>query len=364
MEIQKCKNSFAVILVLSLCLGLLFSPKLFAEEIPLETDLVWDVREWEFLETVTKPSYELSDEHMIRKAGHSYTLRADLIPQEARALYYELDLEKREKFHKIRLGLLNKFAAVLDKNALMMGAAIVTKNKILGIFKKGQKAEGSLREIGRTSVENVLNGLNAKLWNEARKVADAKEVSLVVNPAAGVFIGVPNKLHIGGAIGFGLNIGYNVESDVLFLTINGTVEKIKSGFVIFGGAKLLTGLQFDSNPAPGFRFGKKMRQKSNLFLRERSEIYNPIYVPFWTASGEGRYGLGISASFSVPGQVFYYKNDSLSLRLLRLDLPTEGFWRVVFDGLAKLGASDHILMQFAKRAHADFVPKSCGGLFL
>ncbi|MNL21687.1 hypothetical protein D3C87_1429900 [compost metagenome] len=275
-----------------------------------------------------------------------------------------MDPETQAKFHKIRLGLLSKFAAALDKNALMMGAAIVSKNKILGVFKKREKIEGSLREIGRTSAENMLNGLNAKLWNEARKVADAKEISLVVNPAAGAFVGFPKKLHVGGIVGFGLNIGYNVDSDVLFLTMNGTVEKLRSGFVVFAGARFTAGLQFDANPTPGIRLGENPFKKSGFLHRERMEVYYPIYVPFWTASGENRYGLGISGSFSIPGELFYYLNDNLSVRLLRLDLPTEGFWRLIYGSLAKLGASDAVLSKFAKRAHVDFVAKTCSGLFL
>lgn len=353
-------------MLLAFCLGigLILSQQSFAQESAPESDLVWDIREWQFLEEETKPNYDLADEQMIRKGGHSYTLRADLISQDSRVRYYEMDLETQAKFHKIRLGLLSKFATALDKNALMMGAAVVSKNKILGIFKKGKKVEGSLREIGRTSAESMLNGLNAKLWTEARKVADAKEISLVFNPAAGAFVGIPKKFHVGGIVGFGLNVGYNVDSDVLFLTMSGTVEKLRSGFVVFAGARFTAGLQFDTNPAPGFRLGGNPFQKSGFLRRERSEVYYPIYVPFWTASGEDRYGLGISGSFSIPGEFFYYKNDSLSVRLLRLDIPTNGFWKLIYGSLAKLGASDSVLVRFAKRAHVDFVAKTCGGLFL
>jgi hypothetical protein len=340
-----------------------------------ESAEAWDVREsaLEVYEVKTETPADastLADEEIVTKKGVKFTLRGNFIDKESQLRLSELPIEKQKNFHQIRLTLITRMAAILNSQRLTIGVAIATKDKIVALFKKKNLADDklveniegqlpvvkpTLREQGQLSVEKILNNINHKFWSEAANVADAKEVTVYLNPTGHVVLTLP-KMKAGAGVGALLGIGYNKETDVLFLDILATFEKIKSGFAAQVVVKALFGVEFNSNT-----------EKAPLFKVQRGERHYPVMVPIWEGKGPGVYTAGVSLALSIPTapftDPFHYRTEFKKVRLLRLGINTLPLWTLVYNAFSRVHASEKILERFEKKARLGVYANSCPRLF-
>lgn len=303
----------------------------------------------------------LVDEEIVTKKGVKFTLHGNFIDPESRSRLNELTPEQQKNFHQIRLTIIQRMAAILNSQSLSIGAAIATKDKIVGLYQKIRKTEGdiavkaeklTLRQTGVVSVERILNNINHKFWSEAANVGDAKEVTLYITPVGQAVLAIP-KVKLGGVMGMSLGIGYIKATDVLFVEVLGYVEKVKSGFIGSVAAKVLVGLSFDSNEkiAPAFK-------------AQVGEVYHPAVVPLWEGGAKGIYTAGVAAGISLPpGDAFFYRSESKKFRFIRLGISTVPMWTMVYRAFQRMHAPEKLLIRFEEKARLGVFANSCSRLF-
>jgi hypothetical protein len=316
-----------------------------------------DVEEFE-VKTQETPQNKIPDEIYYTKKGRSYTISNSHIDAGTLSKFDSLSEDKRKNFHHIRNKILQRFATFLDGQSLAIGVGVMTKNKLVGLFKKKDKTapvvKRTVREHGILSVQKMLESLNQKLWLESRNVAFAKEVTFFVNPLGQIILGIPKK-GAGGALGFTLAFGFQKETDTMFMDVLADFEKLKSGFVAFAGARLKVGLNFDSSENPG-KIGQWMR----------TEVNNPILVPVWEGKGATNYALGGSLAVALPPMpvdIFHYRNTALKFRILRIPFSTKALWMMMTQALAKVSTRQGIIDLFEEKVRSGFLVYSCDRLF-
>lgn len=332
----------------------------------------WEIRESQLesyeVRTELLPSdLELADEEIVTKKGNKFVLHGDAVDKSSLLRLRELPTEKQENFHQIRRTVISRFAAILNSQRLTIGAAIATKNKIVGIFKKKNAGDAeespaqeptpkqTLRELGAVSVETILNNINKKFWSEAANVGGAKEVTLYLNPMGHVILAIP-KVKVGGALGASIGIGYVKETDVLFIDVLANVEKVKAGFATMLAAKVNVLIQFDA-----------AEEKTVLLKPVNGERKYPMLVPFWEGTGRGKYSVGFSLTASVPPtpftDAFHYRTDSKSIRLLRLGITTLPMWTLVYNALQRIHAPEKLILRYQEKARLGVFANSCPRIF-
>lgn len=359
------------LLVLFICMGAVM-PQVSYAQIDGETDprdAVWEMREtaldlYEIQAEKVPEKAILPDETITTKKGRVFTLHGAEIEPEHLDRFLEMPEEKQRNFQEIRLAVLARAAAILNTQSLTIGAAIATQRKLVGLFKKKSAEEISteptekpkLRDLGAVSIEKILNNLNKKFWVESAKVGEAKEVSFYIKPTGHVVLAL-GKAKAGGAIGAALAIGYNKETDVVFLDVIASYEKVKSGLVGLVAFKLLAGFDFDASQEP-----------AKLMRIQRGETSYPILVPFWEGTGKQHYSLGASLfTLSVPPvpftDAFHYRNTDNKIRLLRLGINTMPLWELVYNSLKKINASEKLLTKYAEKARVGVFARTCSDIF-
>ncbi len=350
---------FAAIIIMTWA----FVPGLcFAQEPSNAPDPSWEVRETNLTEVSVEAIdgadlIHLDDETLTTKKGRSYTLRGVDVDSLSISKMRQLSPEQQKNFQEIRLNILKRMTAILDSQSLTIGAGIATKNKLMGLFKKKDpsRVQQTVREVGMLSVEKILNSINAKFWTESVKIADAKEVTFFMTPLGQISLGLP-KVAVGGSLGVTFAIGYNKVNDVMFLDILANMERLRSGFVVFAGFKVLTGLHFDSSVKSAARF-----------KAQRGETFFPIVIPAWDGTGADYYSFGVSTAVGLPPppitELFTYKMNTQRMRLLRLGITTVPLWTLVYNSLKGLNASKELLLKFAKKANMDLSILSCASTF-
>lgn len=359
------------VLVLFICMGAVmpqFSYAQIDEKAENRTES-WEIHE-EALEKYDIKVEEtlnkaiIPDEAITTKKGRVFTLHGADIDTESIIRFQEMPPEKQKNFQEIRLAVLSRAAAILNTQSLTIGFAIATAQKITGIFKKrteraveAPQEKPSLRDLGAVSIEKILNNLNKKFWNESAKVGEAKEVSFYIKPTGHVVLSL-SKAKAGGVLGAALAIGYNKETDVVFLDVIASYEKVKSGFVGLIAFKLLAGFDFDASTEP-----------AKLFRLQRGETSYPMLVPFWEGTGKKHYSLGASLlTASIPPvpftDAFHYRNSDNKIRLLRLGINTLPLWELVYNSLRRINASEALLDKYAQKARVGVYANTCSRLFL
>lgn len=334
----------------------------FAQDSGSREISTWEEREINLSEFQVEKSEKsdaavLEDELLTTKKGRVYTLRGSGIDSGAVSKMREMTSDQQKNFQDIRLNILQRMAGILDSQSLTIGVGIATKNKLMGLFKKKDPTAvpQSVRELGMLSIDKILNSLNAKFWSESAKIADSKEVTFFMNPAGQFSISM-GKFGMGRAAGVTFAIGYNKTTDLLFLDILGNMDKIRSGFVVFGGLKVLTGFHFDSSETANTRF-----------KTQTGETFFPIILPAWEATGKDFYSFGVSTAIGLPPppitDLFTYKMDTKRTRLLRLGITTVPLWMLVYNSLKRINAPSELLLKFAKKANMDLSLIRCANIF-
>lgn len=291
------------LLLICLVLSPLFS---FSQE----TDLNPEDPDWKISDTtIAEPEFVSQGqdaEIILIKNGQAFKLKPLTIEPVDMERYERLSDLQKASFHRVRQGMIKSLAVVLAKLRPTLGFFTLTKNKIVSIVKRRPGENQSSYELGQGKVEDILSSLNVKLWKESTKIADAKTISLVINPMLIVSASAPLKL--GGAVGFSLAVGYNSETERMVVDVSTSLEKYKSGFVWLAGVKATTGLEFDAS--------------SGTSRVKRGEVFFPPVLPVWDGGGVDFYSFGVSTALSVPPppitDVFTYRHSTTRFTVMRL----------------------------------------------
>ena len=359
------------LLTLFICIGAAWPMFSYAQTEGGDKSESWEVRESD-LETYevkaenTQETVPLADEEILTKKGTKFTLYADQIEPASIERFHEMSEDKQKSFHQARLRILSRMAAILNSQRLTIGFGMATKNKLTGMFKKRETSlenseqqavppKVALREMALVPIEKILNNINNMFWREASKVGDAKEVTLYLNPAGQAVLLLPS-VKVGGALGLMLGVGYNKDTDVLFLDVMATIEKAQSGFAALVAVKLLVGLEFDTRP-----------EQTRLFKARRGEVYYPMFVPFWDGTGPNHYTAGVSLVASLPpppfSNPFHFRTDFRKILIARLGISTAPLWNMVYQSLKRIPVSEKLLTHFEQKARIGVFANSCPRLF-
>lgn len=136
------------------------------------------------------------------------------LPENARKIF----LQKREK-------LLKATARVLNSGRLAFGMGSFAVGKVTQVFSRSEAAPAVLGPLGHSNVQALLNAIDNEIWSHANVVSQSKEFGFMLGANINGGAAFGNR-GLYGALGFGMSIGFNSETERLVFDIYQESQKL------------------------------------------------------------------------------------------------------------------------------------------
>ncbi len=184
-----------------------------------------------------------------------------------------------------------------------------------------ERSQKNSEQLSQEIIDSVIRALDLKLWQQAPIIANSNEFGVLVAAGPVALAGRPNTGK-GGAIDFGLSVGYNSEERSLAIQLFTGIEKYQTTLmpaVFMAGAVGKLGIYFS-------------QQKESLSSVGNS--FYPAMIPGFTSKTPTFFATGFSTGITAPpsplGDAMTYENSLSRKILIRLTISpfTKGFVRI------------------------------------
>ncbi|WP_415062791.1 hypothetical protein [Bdellovibrio sp.] len=284
--------------------------------------------------------------------------------------YESLPAERKQKFQEMRLMFLTNAARILNSTKFVFGAGSLVgdalsfvKIKTLQVFgKKVEATSATQRTFNQRShqaVQEVLKGIDYKLWSQAPLVIDSNEFGVSVSAGLLAETGILRKGG-GGAEEVGISLAFNKTSRAFVFEIfhnSENFDNTKAAISVIG----LVG-----------KAGLTLGRREGAATLKGSSFYPPA-VPGYSTSSAEFFSAGLSSSLGLPppplADLLTFTNQFERNALIRVTVSplVKGFVRLEIGNLQ--GAARLVAMRFVDvyRAISDKVlitgRRSCGPVF-
>lgn len=252
------------------------------------------------------------------------------------AAYETLSDEKRAQFQASRVAILKGTARFLTWTKFAYGAGTFVGDAVSFVKVKTLKAIGKEVEVApkekRTfqmrseqAVENILRGLDYKLFSQAPLVVDKNEVGLVLSMGILAESGVAKK-GFGGSEEIGLSMAYSKSKKAFIFEIFHSSEKFESTLSGVGVVGIVG------------KAGIQVAHRHGAESLKGTSFYPPGIPGFSTISPEYA-AIGVSSSYGLPPLADYmtYSNKFERTNMIRITISplVPGFVRVQFGSFVR-----------------------------
>ncbi len=254
------------------------------------------------------------------------------------AEYQALSEEDQKKFQERRLEFLKNAANMLNSTKFALGMGSLVGRSFMFMKEKVQKLRGksvpsiheklSFKNRSHKTTENILQGLDYKLWSQAPLLIASNEFGVSFSAGLVVEQGYKEK-GWGGSEELGFNLGFNKESKAFVFEIFYNSERIKKAHVPMA----LFAVPVKIGVFMGHRSAG--HEPSSL----RGDSFYPPTIPGYSSLGPEYFVGGLNTSFGFPPSPFCdlmtYTNRFSRTTLLRITISplVTGYVRMQVGGL-------------------------------
>ncbi len=285
--------------------------------------------------------------------------------------YSTLTDERRQKFQEMRLMFLSNAARILNSTKFVFGVGSLVgdgfsfvKTKTMQVFGKKEievtsAAQRTFNERSHAAIQQVLKGIDYKLWSQAPLVIESNEFGVSVSVGLLAETGILRKGG-GGAEEVGLSLAYNKTGRGFVFEIYHNSEKFDNT----KAAVSVVGVVGKAGLSLGRRSGTETLKGSSFY---------PPAVPGYSASSSDYFSAGVSSSLGLPppplADFLTFTNTFERNALIRVTVSpvVKGYVRIQFGDVR--GSVRLVAMRFVDvyRAISDKVllagRRACGPVF-